>query len=137
MLQRRENPVPKQRQLLIVEDEVMVAWAHVLAVRELGWQVCATVTTEQAAVEAALHFKPDAILMDYRLGQGGDGLLAARRIRESTDTPIIFCTAYGNSVAAQLLSLQRTQLVRKPVQPFSLQKALQAVVEVETDGREQ
>lgn len=111
----------------------MVAWALVETAHELGWKVCATVMTEQAAVEAAAHLKPDAILMDYRLAEGGDGLLAARRIREATDVPIIFCTAYVAGLRNQIVSVPRVQLVAKPVRPLSLQKALEAAVQC--DGR--
>jgi CheY-like chemotaxis protein len=133
MSQQLGHAVPKQqRRLLIVEDEVVVAWALVQTVRELGWQVCATVGTEKAAFEAAVHFKPDVILMDCRLGQGGDGIHAARRIREATDIPIIFCTAYATSLGDQLLLLPRTQTVGKPVRPSSLQKALEAALEVDS-----
>ena len=123
-----------QRRLLIVEDEVMVAWALVETVHELGWKVCATVTTEHAAVEAASHLKPDAILMDYRLAEGGDGLLAARRIREATDVPIIFCTAYVAGLRNQIASVPHVQLVGKPVRPLSLQKALDNATKVEGAG---
>src|SRR5215469_13397975 len=122
---------PMQRRLLIVEDEVMVAWSLVETVHELGWKVCATVTTEQEAVEAASHLKPDAVLMDYRLAEGGDGLLAARRIREATDVPIIFCTAYVAGLRNQIVSVPRVQLVAKPVRPHSLKKALEAAVKPE------
>jgi CheY-like chemotaxis protein len=122
-----------QRRLLIVEDEVMVAWALVETVHELGWKVCATVTTEQAAVEAASNLKPDAILMDYRLAEGGDGLLAARRIREVTDIPIIFCTAYVAGLRNQILSVPRVQLVGKPARPLSLRKALEAAVQADSE----
>ena len=130
----RRKPGIMQRRLLIVEDEVMVAWSLVETVRDLGWKVCATVTTEQAAVEAASHLKPDAILMDYRLAEGGDGLLAARRIREATDVPIIFCTAYVAGLRNQILSVARVQLVAKPVRPLSLQKALEAAMVTDRAG---
>jgi len=117
------------RRLLIVEDEVMVAWALVETVHELGWKVCGTVATQEEAVAAASDLKPDAILMDYRLAHGGDGLEAARRIREATDIPIIFCTAYGNGLRSELTSVSGVQLVSKPVQPSSLQAALAAVAD--------
>ena len=135
--QQLEKPVPKQRRLLIVEDEAIVAWGLVQDVHELGWQVCATVTTEQAAVEAAFHLKPDVILMDCRLAEGGDGLLAARRIREATDIPIIFCTAYVTGLRNQVLSLRHTHIVRKPIRPSSLEKALEAALEMEAGRHEQ
>jgi len=123
-----DDPPAKPRRLLIVEDEVMVAWALIETVRELGWKVCGTVTTQDEAVAAASELKPDAILMDYRLAEGGDGLLAARRIREATDIPIIFCTAYGNGLRSQLTSVPGVQLVSKPVKPSLLQAALASAV---------
>src|SRR5262245_50495679 len=99
------------RRLLIVEDEVMVAWALVGVAHQLGWKVCDTATTEDAAVEQALRLKPDAVLMDYRLGDGGDGLLAARRIREATDIPIVFCTAYAGGLHDKLASVPYAQVI--------------------------
>ena len=80
-----QEPARGARRLLIVEDEVMVAWALVETVHELGWKVCETVTTQQAAIEAASRLKPDAILMDYRLADGGDGLLrtVSSRVRRA------------------------------------------------------
>jgi CheY-like chemotaxis protein len=120
----REEPAAARPRLLIVEDEVMVAWGLVETVHELGWRVCATVRTQEAAVEAASQLKPDAILMDYRLGDGGDGLAAARRIREATDIPIIFCTAYVAGLRPEILSLPRAQLIAKPVRSSSLREAL-------------
>src|SRR5258707_15796140 len=119
-----EEPASAQPRLLIVEDELMIAWELVDTARQLGWKVCATVRTQEAAIEAASQLKPDAILMDYRLGDGGDGLAAARRIREAADIPIIFCTAYVTGLRAEMLSLPRAQLVAKPVRPSSLREAL-------------
>jgi CheY-like chemotaxis protein len=113
-----------QPRLLIVEDEPVVAWGLGKTARELGWKVCATVSTQEAAVEAASHLKPDAILMDYRLGDGGDGVTAARRIREGADIPIIFCTAYVRWLPPELLSVPRTQLIGKPARASSLREAL-------------
>jgi CheY-like chemotaxis protein len=118
-----EKPAGQPR-LLIVEDEVMVAWALVDAVRQFGWKVCETVMTEAAAIEAATRLRPDAILMDYRLGVGGDGLAAARRIRVGNDIPIIFCTAYVAGLQAEIEALSRVRLLAKPVRPFALQQAL-------------
>jgi CheY-like chemotaxis protein len=126
----RDGPPSAHPRLLIVEDEVMVAWGLVETVHELGWKVCATVSTQEAAVEAASQLKPDAILMDYRLGEGGDGLAAARRIREVADIPIIFCTAYVQWLNPEILSLPRAQLLGKPVRPSSLRMALAWAIEI-------
>jgi CheY-like chemotaxis protein len=53
--------------------------------------------------------------MDYRLADGGDGLAAARRIREAGDIPIVFCTAYAHCLRPEILSVLRAQLIAKPV----------------------
>jgi len=119
-----QGPATAQPLLLIVEDEVMVAWGLAETARELGWKVGAMVTTQEAAFEAALRLKPDAILMDYRLGDGEDGLAVAHRIRETTDMPIIFCTAYVRSLSCEILALPRTKLIAKPVRAPSLREAL-------------
>ena len=113
-----------QPRLLIVEDELLVAWELRETAHDLGWMVCASVTTQEAAIEAAVHLRPDAILMDYRLGNGGDGLAAARRIREVADTPIIFCTAYAHWLNPEILSVSHAQLVAKPVRQSDLREAL-------------
>jgi CheY-like chemotaxis protein len=118
------EPASTQPRLLIVEDELMIAWELVDTARELGWKVCATVRTQEAAIEAASQLKPDAISMDYRLGDGGDGLAAARRIREAADIPIIFCTAYVAGLGPEVVSVARAQLIAKPVGPSSLREAL-------------
>jgi CheY-like chemotaxis protein len=131
----RGKPASKRRRLLIVEDEVMVAWALIETVHELGWKVCGTATTQDAAVEEAARLKPDAILMDSRLADGGDGLLAAQRIREATDVPIIFCTAYGSGLRSKLLSVRGVQIIPKPVRPSYLQEALAKAVDAQDERK--
>jgi CheY-like chemotaxis protein len=118
-----EQPVSVRGRVLIAEDEPMIAWGLVDVVRRLGYKVCATVDTQEAAIEAAARLAPDIILLDYRLA-GGDGLAAARRIRAAHDIPIIFCTAYVTGLRPEIPSIPRAQLIGKPVTPNSLQQAL-------------
>src|SRR5258708_11492425 len=74
-----EQPAAGQPRLLIVEDEMMVAWGLVDTVHALGWKVYATARTQDAAIEAASQLKPDAILIDYRLAYGRHMIAAAPR----------------------------------------------------------
>jgi len=117
------NGAAPRLRLLIVEDELMVAWDLGDTVRGLGHEVCATVATQSAAVAAALHFRPNVILMDYRLAEG-EGISAARRIRESLNTPVIFCTAYVERLLPDVQSLAPFELLGKPVRPSHLREAL-------------
>ena len=111
------------RKILIVEDEPLIAWSLADMIRTLGYEVCGTVATENAAVEEAPGC--DAVLMDFRLAGGGSGLAAARRIRESADMPIVFCTAYAEEagLADQMRAVPRATLIPKPVSRARLEQA--------------
>ncbi len=115
------------RKILIVEDEPLIAWSLADMIRALGYEVCATVATEGAAVAGAQGC--DAVLMDYRLAGGGSGLEAARKIRESADMPIVFCTAYADEpgLAAEMRAVPHAALIAKPVSRAKLQEALSQV----------
>ena len=111
------------RKILIVEDEPLIAWSLADMVRTLGYEVCGTVATESAAVEEARGC--DAVLMDFRLAGGGSGLAAARKIRESADMPIVFCTAYAEEpgLADQMRAVPHAALIAKPVSSALLKQA--------------
>jgi CheY-like chemotaxis protein len=120
--------------LLLAEDEVMVAWTMVEMARSLGHRVCATVTTEKEAIEAASRLRPDVVVLDYRLDGDGNGLRAARLIREAADVPIIFCTAYGESLRPELEALPRVHVLTKPPSLDRLRLALDWAVEARARG---
>ena len=105
----------KQPSLVIVEDDVLFAQALTAFVEDLGYQVVATVETEQAASQLVREGHPDLVVMDINLAEG-DGIGAALVIRESSQVPIIFCTSYADDGAIQLAvrSLGNTALVGKP-----------------------
>jgi DNA-binding NarL/FixJ family response regulator len=111
------------RKILIVEDEPLIAWSLADMIRTMGYEICGTVATEEAAVEGASGC--DAVLMDFRLAGGGSGLAAARRIRENADMPIVFCTAYSEEagLADQMLAVRRAALIPKPVSRAKLEQA--------------
>ena len=83
--------------VLIVEDELLVAWHLESLAREQNLEVCGLVPDGEGAVEQAIDLDVDLILMDVRLAGRVDGIEAARRIREQRDTPIIFVTAHGDA----------------------------------------
>lgn len=117
-----------RHQILIVEDEPFIAWNLADMVRDLGHEVCGIVATEGAAVREAPSC--DAVLMDFRLAEGGSGLSAARRIRENSDMPIVFCTAFAEEpgLAAQMSALPHAELIAKPVSSAQLKAALERLL---------
>jgi DNA-binding NarL/FixJ family response regulator len=80
--------------ILVVEDQRSIAGA--MRLHGLGYDVLDIARTGDEAVEKATSLRPDLILMDVRLGEGIDGIEAARRIRAKIDIPVIYVTAYAD-----------------------------------------
>jgi CheY-like chemotaxis protein len=121
--------------LAIVEDEVILAMALTLMLEDWGHQVIGTADTEAAALALVEAGRPDAVLMDIRLGRKDSGLHAARQIRARCDVPIVFCTAYADSerVHAKVRAIENAHLVGKPVDEDQLEWLLRCI---ETHGAE-
>jgi len=92
-------------QILIVEDEGIVALDLQNRLRRLGYAVPEFVATGEEAVARAAEILPDLILMDIKLKGEMDGIEAAKRIKEKFDIPIIYLTAFADEA-----TLQRAEL---------------------------
>src|SRR5262245_13135592 len=116
--------------VLIVEDELLVAWHLESLVRDQHFEVCGLVPDGQGAIEQANDLDVDLILMDIRLAGRMDGIEAARRIREQRDTPIIFITAHGDpSTRAQIEKvLPDVPVLAKPISGDRLRNAIATVM---------
>lgn len=68
-------------QILVVEDENIVAMDIRQSLKRLGYGVPAVAATGEEARAAARFWQPDLILMDIRLRGPMDGIEAAAHIR--------------------------------------------------------
>lgn len=82
--------------VLVVEDEVIVAWDISESLRRLGYDVVGITARGEEAVDMATDLKPDLILMDVRLAGRCDGVEAAGAIREKTGRGVLFLTAHAD-----------------------------------------
>jgi DNA-binding response OmpR family regulator len=80
-------------QILVVEDEQIVALDLEVFLKARGYSVTLAMTSQEALASAE-RLKPDLVLMDIQMGGPIDGIQAAERIRQNLDTPLIFVTAY-------------------------------------------
>lgn len=96
-------------QILIVEDEAIVAESIASKLRKFGYQVAGPVPTGEEAIRIAGEARPDVILMDIHLAGIVDGIDAAGEITEKFHIPVIFLTAYADDQ-----TLERA----KEVKPF-------------------
>ncbi len=83
-------------QIMLVEDEVIVALDVRQRLEALGYIVVAHASSGEEAIMFASEIALDLILMDVRLRGKMDGIDAAAKIREHHDIPIIYLTAFAD-----------------------------------------
>ncbi|CAN0456472.1 unnamed protein product [Phaeothamnion confervicola] len=122
------RPPQRAPRVLIVEDELLVAWHLETLVRAQNLEVCALVPDGDGAIEQADDV--DLILMDIRLAGRMDGIEAARRIRQHHQTPIIFITAHGDPNTRDTIerTIPGTPVLAKPITADRLREAITTVM---------
>lgn len=85
----------KAAKILIVEDELTMAFLLKKLLTDLGYEVCASVTTGEESIEMASLLKPDIVLMDIYLDGEMNGIAAAEAILTQFGIPVIYATADG------------------------------------------
>jgi DNA-directed RNA polymerase specialized sigma24 family protein len=99
--------------VLIIEDEAVIAAELSLIARELGHTVIGVARTQTEAGKLVHGRRPGLVLADIHLADGSSGIDAVNDILQTVETPIIFITAYPE----RLLTGQRpepTLLISKP-----------------------
>lgn len=105
--------------VLIIEDEPLIAIDLESLVEGLGHSVTAVARTHKEALEAVKGRKPGLILADIQLADGSSGLDAVNDLLAQIDVPVIFITAYPE----RLLTGERPEpafLLTKPYNPVML-----------------
>jgi DNA-directed RNA polymerase specialized sigma24 family protein/CheY-like chemotaxis protein len=80
--------------VLIIEDEVLIALDLETIITSLGHRVIGVARTHAEAIELAHANNPGLILSDIQLADGSSGLEAVKELMHSFDAPVIFITAY-------------------------------------------
>jgi len=113
------------RKILVVEDEGIIAVDTKLSLVALGYDVLPIAISGESAVELALQYHPDLILMDVKLGGKMDGIEAARAIQEKLRTLILFMTAHtDNETLSKAKALNPIGIISKPVMAYQLKEFL-------------
>lgn len=76
-------------QLLLVEDDTLLADTMSSAFIQAGYRVLGPFTSSAAAIGAMEHDRPDLALVNRRLGNGEDGLELARMLRHLWGVPTL------------------------------------------------
>jgi len=105
--------------VLIIEDETVIAMELEALVESLGHRVLGVARTHAEAVTLARRKKPGLILADIQLADGSSGLAAVNEMLRAFEVPVIFITAYPE----RFLTGERPEpafLIAKPFQPATV-----------------
>jgi PAS domain S-box-containing protein len=115
------------KNILIVEDEEVVAEHLRSSLVRLGYEVVDIAISGSEAVACALSTLPDLVLMDIQLDGPIDGIRATQEINKQIDCPVVYLTS---CVDEQTLSRAKTS---SPfgylIKPFRLPE-LRCVIEI-------
>jgi CheY-like chemotaxis protein len=105
--------------VLIIEDEPIIAMDIEELVTSCGHRVVGVAATESQAVAIAERTLPGLILADINLGAGGDGSFAVSRIMKNHRVPVIFVTAYPERLLTGE-AVEPAFVITKPFEPLTL-----------------
>jgi len=118
LLVEASNEISRQvaTDILIIEDEPLIAMDIEEMVESLGHRVVGTARTHAEAVALFKKTHPRMVLADIQLADGSSGIDAVNEILSVTSVPVVFITAFPE----RLLTGERpepTFLVTKPFNP--------------------
>ena len=115
--------------VLIIEDEPVLARNIAAYLRRFGYEA-RTASSAEAGLSELETFKPDAILLDFNLPPGMNGLEALTKIRAiDRNIKVIMMTAYGSDeLAVKAIQGGACQFVTKPISVGKLKQMLEEAV---------
>ena len=112
-------------QVLIVEDEGVIALGMRMLLAADGFAVVDSVDSAAAAFRKIEKKKPDIVLMDIRLKGDMDGLEAASILRNRYDVPFIYVTAHANAeIVERARATEPSGYLVKPVSGETVKTAI-------------
>ncbi|MEH3106000.1 MAG: response regulator [Sphingomonas fennica] len=109
--------------VLVIEDEPIIAMDLETIVRDLGHNVTGVAVTRDEAVQQAMAQRPSLVLADIQLADDSSGIDAVKDILSEFPVPVIFITAFPE----RLLTGERpepTFLITKPFQRSTVKAAI-------------
>jgi len=111
--------------VLVVENEMLLRLAAEEIVLELGHDIVGRASSAQGAIAEAERTRPDVVLMDIQLDGEGDGVDAAREIRDRLGIASLFMTGRADpETHNRALSTRPLAYLGKPLTHADLDAAL-------------
>jgi CheY-like chemotaxis protein len=130
----REIAEQVSTEVLIIEDEPLIALDLACLIEGLGHRVTGVARTKTEALAAVHATKPGLVLADIQLADGSSGLDTVNEILKEFDIPVIFITAFPE----RLLTGTRpepTFLISKPFEISTVRAIVSQALFFETRAR--
>jgi DNA-binding response OmpR family regulator len=121
--------------VLIVEDDLMLADFVEETLVEHGYEVTGIARTVTEAVALAQHSRPELVMLDLRLADGGLGTEVAAQLLSPGRPGILYVT--GNMSQIALTSADGDACLGKPYRSVDLLRSLEIVAEIVATGKAQ
>jgi len=114
------------KNIVIVEDESIVALEIESYIRELGFTVCCIVSNAKDCLEYLSEHTVDLILMDIYIKGDVDGISCAAELKKTKDIPIIYISAFSDDeTLARAIETEPVSYLTKPFNRKELKFAMQ------------
>jgi YesN/AraC family two-component response regulator len=113
------------RDVLIVEDERLVAQHISYILQDEGFSICAIAADGKTAIKKIVEFQPDLILLDIHIKGEIDGIEVAEQIQSLYDIPLLYLTAFSD--AKTLERAQSTNPMGYVLKPFRHEQLLSSI----------
>jgi DNA-directed RNA polymerase specialized sigma24 family protein len=120
--------------VLIIEDEALIAMELEHLVGDLGHRVIGVARTHSKALSLAKAHAPGLILADIHLADNSSGLDAVNELLRTFQVPVVFITAYPE----RFLTGERPEpafLIAKPFQPSAVSAVVSQALFFERNAR--
>jgi 1,2-diacylglycerol 3-beta-glucosyltransferase len=111
--------------VLIVEDEAVIAADVRLMVEDLGFRALGIASSGEEGLRKAGALRPDLVLMDIKIKGDMDGVIAAGEIFRRFRIPVVYMTAYSDPQTIKRVNRPGTLgCLIKPLEPSELENIL-------------
>ncbi|MBW4581514.1 MAG: response regulator [Tildeniella nuda ZEHNDER 1965/U140] len=124
------TPNVEKVQILIVEDESIIAADIRDCLENLGYAVVDIATSGEMAVQLARTTNPNIVLMDIRLKGEMDGIQAAQQIWERLHIPVVYASGYSDRSTIERAKVTGPfGYVLKPIEERELYVAIETALQ--------
>jgi DNA-directed RNA polymerase specialized sigma24 family protein len=121
-------------QVLIIEDEPIIAMDLETLMESLGHTVTGIARTEREALQLAAAKRPGLVLADIQLADGSSGIDAVNKMLGNFEVPVIFITAFPERLLTGVKP-EPAFLITKPFMPEMVKAVVSQALFFDTKSR--